>query len=1078
MASEIAQTLAETLSPDNNRRIAAELKLANLSEYPEAGLALAQLIVARDVDVALRQHSASINLRKYVKERWSPYFQNFRGNAPPPEIKSQVRAAVFQGLSDSNRKIRTASAHTLSAIAECDWPDEYPELLENLIQLLSSGSSDAIHGSMQMFTDFVKSELTEDQLLPVLRRLLPILLNILGDQNHSPLTRSRTISVFRQCVESLYMVKEAHPESVKEAAATVLPVWLDAFRVLLNMDPKLDVENKPNWDGLAVRIQIVKTIDIIHTAFPRALAPYLPDFLTAALRQLCDLFPTFHQYYVLGADTVPLSSEDEKIELSQLASSTLDFIATSTRGKGKDWFNESNVHQLVGAIFNWTEMTADEESEWASDANAFVAQESEESTSYSVRVASCDLLDILVDRYPQRVLPAVQANLAAVIAQSSQANSAGNEDWWRPLEAAFTAVGAIAPTALEVLEDEKSAGRQPSLDFNQLLVSVVPGILTQSQYSFMQGRAFVLASQFSSVLPDSVAGQYIDAVISVLEAKEVTIPVKVSAIRAVQGFCKNCSDSEVFPRASRICKSIEGFIPITSSDTLTLVLDALSALLLVHRGTWLTVELADTTVSAVLNVWVKGVQDPHLMAITSALLSRLSSVPTPGVYAAVMRQTLPPLCSALARATTEGQERFYAAAALEQLCGLLQGAPSEGGVGEGFVAQLGPVLFTKIRQVQDRDAIQYAITALTLLVRKDTPQVVAWQDGAGKTGLDHILELIAWQLQSSDESGSLFIGDLIIHLMRRAGDAIVRILPELLEAMVRRMATVKTATFVQSLVIPFAFLIHTGHRDTVLNLLQGITVSVNGANKSGLEVLLQTWTENAETFQGLWASRVSTLALMDLFVASFMDGGERLRNVTVKGELVLRAETRNVIMTRSRTKQIPTEFTSEAFPIKALKLVLAELQSDGEPASLSYGGIGQRDVDHDVESDDGDEDWDEDEDDAPARPEPTGALSATEQAYVREMLGGQEVPQEVFAALSGGPGIAAGIPSFGDFDTDTDYEGDDEDLMKDPIVQVDMQAHVLSFLRDAASRNSPEFAAVVNQLKPEEVQVVQKAVGA
>ena len=32
-----------------------------------------------------------------------------------------------------------------------------------------------------MFTDFVKSELTEDQLLPLLRRLLPILLNILGD---------------------------------------------------------------------------------------------------------------------------------------------------------------------------------------------------------------------------------------------------------------------------------------------------------------------------------------------------------------------------------------------------------------------------------------------------------------------------------------------------------------------------------------------------------------------------------------------------------------------------------------------------------------------------------------------------------------------------------------------------------------------------------------------------------------------------------------------------------------------------------------------------------------------------------
>ena len=94
------------------------------------------------------------------------------------------------------------------------------------------------------------------------------------------------------------------------------------------------------------------------------------------------------------------------------------------------------------------------------------------------------------------------------------------------------------------------------------------------------------------------------------------------------------------------------------------------------------------------------------MAITSGLLTRLASVPTPGVYNSIIRRALPPLCSALASATAEGQERFLAAAALEQLCGLLQGAPAEGGVGEGFVSQLGPVLFTKIRQVQDRDAIQ------------------------------------------------------------------------------------------------------------------------------------------------------------------------------------------------------------------------------------------------------------------------------------------------------------------------------------------------------------------------------------
>lgn len=69
------------------------------------------------------------------------------------------------------------------------------------------------------------------------------------------------MSVFRQCVTALYMVKDQHPQAVKEATATILPVWLEAFKVLLNLDPLKDVSNEDNWDGLAVRIQVFKVFD-------------------------------------------------------------------------------------------------------------------------------------------------------------------------------------------------------------------------------------------------------------------------------------------------------------------------------------------------------------------------------------------------------------------------------------------------------------------------------------------------------------------------------------------------------------------------------------------------------------------------------------------------------------------------------------------------------------------------------------------------------------------------------------------------------------------------------------------------
>ena len=71
-------------------------------------------------------------------------------------------------------------AKAISLIASCDWPEEFPNLLNHLISLLSSTSIDSAHGSVQVLSEFIKSDLTEDQILPVLRDLLPVLLSILG----------------------------------------------------------------------------------------------------------------------------------------------------------------------------------------------------------------------------------------------------------------------------------------------------------------------------------------------------------------------------------------------------------------------------------------------------------------------------------------------------------------------------------------------------------------------------------------------------------------------------------------------------------------------------------------------------------------------------------------------------------------------------------------------------------------------------------------------------------------------------------------------------------------------------------
>ncbi|KAG7100000.1 hypothetical protein E1B28_001788 [Marasmius oreades] len=888
--SSIAECLSSTLSSDPNARMAAELKLAELMNSPGTGLGLSQLVITQDADLSLRQ-SASIVLRKYVRERWSPYFSTFKGSAPSIEIKSQIRQAVFHGLSDPSSQIRSSCAHTLSSIANCDWPDEYPDLLDSLINLISCNSPNSVHGAMQVFTEFINNDLTEDQILPVLRNLLPVLLNILGSaKTQTPLTRSRSIAVFRQCVISLFMVKDQHPQVVKEAIASVLPVWLEAFKVLLNIDPKQDLTEDTKWEGLAVRIQLFKVLDTIHTSFPRVIVPYLNELLNPSLNHLVTLYSIYDQYYLAATETAPLSSEDEPVSLPQLVTSAMDFVASVARGgRAREWFNGDRAAAMISAVFNYIQMTDEDEETWGSNANAFVAQEDDDLVNYSVRVAGLDLLTALMDRNPAQATTSCHNVIQQIVASSEQTRASGKDDWWRPLEAGLTAVGSQADTIQDCIEEEQESGRNSPINIESLLTDVIPSILGLSSFPFLQGRGFVFASQFAKLLPVQLAGHYLDAAVQVIESGNAGIPIKVSAVKAVHNFCLGSDDSALTPFVPRIAKDLGPFLLATSEDTLSLVLETLAVVLDVDDGKWMTPDLATSLVAATLNVWSKNNKDPIFLSIFPDIMKSLAASKTPGIYEVVVKQALPALCVSI---TGASQDQSYIAGSAIELVGSLVRAASDGNLGEGFFNLLAPSLFKCLAEAEDRDVLQNGITCLTLVIRKDCAQLLNWRDSS-QSGLDYVLRLVAKILKGEDESAGLTIGELIIHLLRRAGESVLPVLPELLHAMVSRMQTAKTATFIQSLVIPFAFLIN-NQRDTVLALLEEMNIH----GRTGLDVLIQTWCENAETFQGFWQSRSSTIALTQLYVSE----RPSLQNLMVKGDIIMKPETKNVIMTRSRTK--------------------------------------------------------------------------------------------------------------------------------------------------------------------------------
>lgn len=54
---------------------------------------------------------------------------------------------------------------------------------------------------------------------------------------------------------TLYTVKDEYPDAVKSAVSEILPLWLEAFRQILEVEVGQELQGE-NWDGLGVRIAV------------------------------------------------------------------------------------------------------------------------------------------------------------------------------------------------------------------------------------------------------------------------------------------------------------------------------------------------------------------------------------------------------------------------------------------------------------------------------------------------------------------------------------------------------------------------------------------------------------------------------------------------------------------------------------------------------------------------------------------------------------------------------------------------------------------------------------------------------
>ncbi|KAK0530068.1 hypothetical protein OC835_004125 [Tilletia horrida] len=1135
LQAELVQVLGATLSPDTNTRRAAEAQLAALhAQNTDVGPALSVLVLPAapspiaPSETALRQ-AAALSLRQLVKAKWSPLFEQFTGyptgpggapEAIPEGAKQTVRTNLLHALASSPTKsARLAASYTLAAIASSDFPDQFPELLPSLGQMLQEQSPpDTVHGALAFLTEFVRDELDEQQIVGIGQDLLPLMERILADTKYSPFLRARTLLIFRQLLTTLHMLKDTFPDIVKNAIDNLLPRWLQALTGLVSSDILPELDPSTGWEALALRNEAYKTLK--HAAYFRAhFRASLPSIVDATLSALDRALPLFEsielvpsaQYTDGNLPSAPDGEQDVFVGIAGVAASALELLGECVRVRDVDaskkkaaarqpssadsapknpFFQSPSPAQpspyfraLLAQIFAYARVTQADEETWADDINAFVAADEDEAyvgpdstASGLLRIVAIEQLYEILSAQPALTLAALGSGgaaeaegggaggvLAGACARGHAKKSQGVEGWWKDEEAVLACLGSVSELVEETLE---SVQGKP-LDLERIFQEVVMPNISGNVPAFLRGRAFVFSSQYASVLPANLAAQFLEEAVRTIETDHSANGedgngaeiVTVSAVRCIKNFHRHLDTEIVRPFAPRIISRLGPLLSAAQEDILVLLLETVQAVVAESsqgEGAQVSVVPAETyaaIVEVALNVWAGNARDPVLTSVVSDLFETLSSSRAPGVAHAVISHTLPQL----ARSMTETPEADEENAPLRQSAVELAGSVLEGAEAEvlhavGAVGIVLPHLLEILGRTEDRDILQYGIRALTLLLRKVPDHVLAWHDPSTNTpAISAILSVVARVLSPAEaESGGLAVGDLLIALLRKAGSAVLPALPELLQALVRRVVDAQTASFSQSLIIPFAYLMQE-QAPVVLELLESTSVEVTvpnatGAEKrtvSGLEALATKWVEDCETFQGFWAQRVSTLALARLLESR----RPVLDAVLVKGDQL--PDTSSIIRTRSRAKTMPHQFTQIPISAKLLKILVNEYgrATRGPPGAASAGlGLGEGERAKTPDSDDEDGEWDDEEEDVPAD---KGMM------YLSDVLG------------------AGGIEGLDMEDLLTGAE--DEDLKADPVYQMDMKAHLAAFLRSLQNVAPALPESVTSSLTAEEGKRLQSA---
>ncbi|KNC80791.1 hypothetical protein SARC_06854 [Sphaeroforma arctica JP610] len=377
----------------------------------------------------------------------------------------------------------------------------------------------------------------------------------------------------------------------------------------------------------------------------------LNTLLPAVCQAMEEASAVYVKAVVLGeGEETDTSGDDGECGSTELLCAGIEVLVNVTCVPTYKKFLKTNQGNLSYLVLGCMQMTEEQHDTWGDDVNAFLADDSEESMSNTVRNLCIGLISAMMEALPRSTIVSLFTSTSKRLQESQAMRMApgGSNDklWWRIAEGALLGLGSVG----NIIQDENLHKSMASVDINAIVQSVFAESLTQNNVPYLIGRTLWFAGQFSFALNAGTHTLVVSHSATALGG-DFPMPVRILALRTAKSVCEDSgkhTDTLKQTLLPALYATLPALLPVATEELLLLVLDLLA--LAIPIDAQLAAKYEDKLCPMVVAVWIKFANDPVLCTYISDVYLSLSQTPC---LPNLIRRSLSPIVSVLSMA--EGQ---------------------------------------------------------------------------------------------------------------------------------------------------------------------------------------------------------------------------------------------------------------------------------------------------------------------------------------------------------------------------------------------------------------------------------------